>query len=412
MNNTYKETTLSNGLKVITGENPNSEIVTFSIWVKAGARYESSEQLGYAHFLEHMLLKGTEKYPSTFEVGRVKDRVGAISNAFTGPERIYFFIQVAKDNLEKMIELLADAILNPLLDANELENEKKVVIEEMRRSKEDYPKHIWKVLLRETFEGHPLSQNVLGSEESIGAVTPEKIKDYHKKFFVPSRSAFVATGGVSHETILPLIEKYFSDWSGEYIADDLHTPNIKEGNFFEKSQTKQTYLIFAYAGQNITPKESAAFEILKNYLSYGQSSLLKEELRNKRGLVYGISASNTPYLDANLFSVETSTAKPKEVIDIVSSGIDNLANNFNENLFEELKNQTANVVLRQLSDPFFEMFIIGNGWRMYGKLISPEEFINEIKNVSYDDILAVENKFLSKDNLFISAIGEENPFER
>lgn len=408
---TYKEITLNNGLRVITSENPNSGIITFSIWVKAGARYESSEQSGYAHFLEHMLLKGTKKYPSTFEVGRVKDRVGAISNAFTGPERIYFFIQVAKDNLGKMVELLADAILNPLLDANELENEKKVVIEEMRRSKEDYPKHIWKVLLREVFNGHPLSQNILGSEESIAAATQEKIKEYHKKFFIPSRSAFVATGGVSHETILPLIEKYFGNWSGEYIADDLHSPSIKEGNFFEKAPTKQTYLIFACAGQNITPKESAAFEILKNYLSYGQSSLLKEELRNKRGLVYGVSASNTSYLDANLFGIETSTAKPKEVIDIVSQEIDNLSINFSENLFEELKNQTVNVVLRQLSDPFSEIAILGNGWRLYGKLISPEEFINEIKNVSYKDILAVKNKFLSKNNLFITAIGEQNPFE-
>lgn len=406
----YKESTLNNGLKVITSENSSSEIVTFSIWVKAGARYETKEQAGYAHFLEHMLLKGTKKYPSVFEVGRAKDRVGAISNAFTGPERIYFYIQVAKNDLEKMVELLAGSILNPLFDVSEFENEKKVIIEEIKRSKEDYPRHVWRILLGRVFKGHPLSNNVLGSEESIVDATIDKVKDYHKNFFFPSRSAFIATGGVSHEEILSLIIKYFGDWMGDDIFDNLQEPVIKNGSFFEKSATKQAYIILSYIGKGVTLKESAVFEVVKNYLSYGQSSLLKQELRNKRGLVYGIFASSTLYLDANIFGIETSTAKPKEVIETISREIDNLSSNFNKSILEELKNQTRNIILRQLNDPFYELGMLGNSWRLHNKLMIPEEFIKEIKNVSYDDILAIKNKFLSKDHLFITVIGEKNPF--
>ena len=124
----YKETILANGLRVISNE-LDSPISTIDIWIKAGSRYEDKDQLGYAHILEHMLLKGTKTRPTSFDFRVAMDRVGAISNAMTYSEFSRFFVQVASDYQDLMFELLADALLNALVDPTVLENEKKVIIE-------------------------------------------------------------------------------------------------------------------------------------------------------------------------------------------------------------------------------------------------------------------------------------------
>lgn len=409
--NIYKESILKNNLKIITGENPNSEIVTISIWIKAGSRYEKKDQLGYAHVLEHIMLKGTKKYPSIFEISAVQDRVGAASNAFTGPERIYFFIQVSKKYLEKMFELLSDIILNPLFDSRVLENEKQVVIQEIHLTNDNISKRLWRFSMEKIFIGHPLAQNSMGKEECIISSNVDRITDYYKKFFIPGRAAIIVNGGVSHEEILILAEKFFNKWSGENIVDNLFSLNIISKNFFETKPIKQTNLLFSYVIQRITFKESVVLDIIANYLGSGQSAFLYQELRHKTGLVYGISVGNENYQDANIFFIKTSTTKPEDVVAIVKEKIENLENYFSESLLQEIKEQTISMLLRAINDAYKEIAFLGNGWRIYNRLITPIELIEEIRKIEYTDFLEVKNKYLNKNGLCVSAIGGKNPFK-
>lgn len=406
--NKYKESVLPNGLKIITSENPNSDIITLSVWVKAGSRYEIREQLGYAHILEHMLLKGSKKYPSVIEAGKARDRVGALSNATTGPERIYIYIQVAKNHLEKMFELLSDTVLNPTIDPEVLENEKEVILQELYKQKDDYRRYLWKLSSKLLFGKHPLSQDPLGSEASIKSAISEKLLDYHKKFFVPDRAAIVASGGLTHEKITKLSKKYFGAWpKSDKVTDNLQEPQTKKGFAFEKAPSKQTYIILKYVSPKYSIGESVALEILINYLSYGYSSLLKQEVRTGRGLAYNISAGSELYQDASMFFIQTATTKPMETAEIILNIMRKLNKSFTSEIFDELKEQTASIFNREINDPFSELSFLGKGWLLYEKIISPEEFLEVLEKIKYKDIIAAINKYLSEEHLFIAALGEE-----
>ena len=168
------------------------------------------------------------------------------------------------------------------------------------------------------FRRHPLSQDPLGSEASIKSVTSDKIFDYHKKFFIPGRAAIVATGGLTHKKISELAKKYFGAWSKlDGVIDNLQEPSVKKGFIFEKASSKQTHIIFKYISPKYSIEESIALEILINYLSYGDSSLLKQEIRTGRGLAYNISAGIELYQDASMFFVQAATTKPDKIVEII-----------------------------------------------------------------------------------------------
>lgn len=411
--NIYKESILKNDLKVITSENPNSDIVTISFLTKVGGRNGTDDQLGYAHILEHMLLKGSKKYPSIFEISVVKDRVGAASNAFAGPERIFLFIQVAKNHLRKMFELLADSILNPLIDSNVLENEKKVIIQELTRAMDNHTRRLWKLSMSTCFKSHPLSRDVLGDEKTISSANAAKIKYFYNQYFSPDKSAIIVGGGASHEEINLLAQEFFGDWVNESAADDLFVPvKIQGGDrVFDFLPSKQTHLAFSFIGPKPDFKEAASLKIIENFLGYGQSAIFYQDLRHKKGLIYTISVSDSAYQDANLFYVHTSTTEPKEIINILPTIIDNIPQYLSQQILEEIKEQLISIFLRILNDPMNEVEFLGSNWRFYNKLLTPEEFILAIRSISYDDIIEVKNKFLTRNNLTIAAIGENSPFD-
>ncbi|MEK9183566.1 MAG: pitrilysin family protein, partial [Patescibacteria group bacterium] len=214
----YNESSLSNGLRIITSEDINSPIVTITVWVRAGSRYEQPHQLGYAHILEHMLLKGTKNRPTIFEISVEQNRVGAYSNANTGSEWINLIIQVATEHAEHMIELLSDMLQNPIFNECVLENEKKVILEEMYRAEHNPERLAIMINMRNLFSNHPLSHLPIGTVDTIKKATVQELKNFYNTHYHPSKAALVTVGNLSHEKATMLGEKYFGAWNvGEKI---------------------------------------------------------------------------------------------------------------------------------------------------------------------------------------------------
>ena len=405
----YKESKLDNGMAILTSEDSNADVVTISVWLRAGSRYEQKEERGYAHILEHMLLKGTKKHRSIFDLNVIMDRAGAMSNAATNMEMVRVHIEVIKDRLEDMFELVADIVRNPLIDEGVLENEKKVIIQEYDRSYDNPASRLWIESSKRIFEGHPLSQDALGDKESIRAATADRLKKYHKRIFIPQRMAVVVTGGASHEKKAELARIHFGDMAAHtgVEVDNFSNPIPRRGFAFEKVSTTQTQLNFNFLSAVTNARESAAMDIYANFLGYKHTSLLYQILRHELGLVYNVGVSHAQYSDAGLFYIATSTTNPQDAIPVIIDRVINAKKYFTEELFNAYKEQLINIVTRKTSASSDGIGYIGDSWLHFGKLIAPDEWKNIIRGIAYDEIIEMIERLVTKDNLFVMAVGEK-----
>lgn len=406
----YKESTLDNGLKILTYEDTSIPVIDIKLVFKAGSRYEKSHEKGYAHILEHMLMKGTVKRPTPVLIAKEIDNKGGYTNAYTSRESLSIVLQAADNYSEELFELLSDMLFNSLIDSSILENEKKVIIEELKRANDDTESFFWRFTYEKLFNGHPLASNILGDPESIMTASTDELKEYKNKFLVPSNSALIVSGNIDHDRVLMLAKKYFKEWSGVGgIISPVEFEPITREPYFCTRDIKQTFLGYSFYTVPVSKiKESVALELVQNFLNFGGSSVLKEELRHKRGLIYSVALRNATFSDAGLFSIKTSTSKPKETIDAIENIIRNLKNLFTKDFLEGVKTRHIGAFKLRITNPYNQNSFLSSGFLDLGKLITPEEYITEINSISYEDILNIIDTYLRPEKALITAVGPED----
>ena len=406
----YKESTLDNGLKILTYEDTSIPVIDINLVFKAGSRYEESHQKGYAHILEHMLLKGTIKRPSPVLIAKEIDDKGGYKNAFTGRESLTMVLQAADNYSEELFELLSDMLLNSLIDPTVLENEKKVIVEEVKKAEDNTDTFFARLTFKDMFSGHPLASNILGDPESILSATVGELRKYKDKFLVPDNSALVVAGNINHDAVVVLAQKYFGTWSGNKATLPIveFSPSLQK-YYFHLKDTKQTIVSYnSYAVPAVKTREFLALELVRNFLNFGGSSILNEELRHKRGLVYSVGTQNFSFRDAGLFWVRTSTTKPKETVKAIEDIIRNLKNSFTINLLDGIKARRIGAFKLYIANPYSQTTFLSGGFLDFGKLITPEEYIAEVNSITYDEILRVIDTYLISEKAVITAIGPED----
>ncbi|MBI4993543.1 insulinase family protein [Candidatus Wolfebacteria bacterium] len=411
-NKQFQSFQLKNGLNIITRQDNNSDIATLSFRIKAGSRYEKENELGYAHLLEHMLLKGTKNFPSPFEIGYAVDRAGAYLNASTGQELSSVYIQVAKEKWQEMFKLLCDIISNPIFQKEIFENEKKVIFQEIKKTNDNPNKYLWIKTIKNIFKNHPLSHHPLGDEEIIKKAVVENLIDYRERLFIPNNMVLIANGAIDNEELIRITEQEFSvqdniqQKSGQF---DYSVPQINKGEGFEYFNSSQSYFNFNFVSARADLKDYLALQLISIFLGSLKTSILYQELRQKMGLVYNVNAYNTGYQDANLFYIETSSNYPDKVIPIVIEKLLNFEKYFSESLLKEYQEQYVNSLIRKLSDPFNEIKFLSEYWFLYNGINQLSDLINIINSIKYEDLFRIKNQYLNENNLFIMKIGKDNP---
>jgi predicted Zn-dependent peptidase len=410
VNQRYHETRIKNGLRIIAAENANSPIATIGIWLRAGSRYGDNSEEAYPHLLEHLMFDGTKKRPSRSAVSETADRLGAYLNAFTGRERVSFVAQVVRDYAAEMFELLADMVMQPLLTAEALEIEKKVIIEEIRRAQENIQRRLLMLGLKEFFGNHPLARDTLGTIEDVSTATREGVERYYRKFYSPARCAIVVIGRFKLKEAFHLAEKYFGAWnSSAPIVESNAAFTLRSNYFFQENASPRTALMLNFPAPPAPDlKSHAALHLVANYLGYGQSSVLKQEIRVKRGLVYDLQVGATPFSDAGYFYVETATQKPVEVLALILEHVARLKNALNPRLMEQIKLQTILAFQRKMADPFAEHEFLGHGFILHDRLFSPAEYISALSNLAFADLIETIESCLAPSNSFLAALGSED----
>jgi predicted Zn-dependent peptidase len=302
----YDFTTLPNGLRVITEPMPSLRSVALGCWIDTGTRDENSNEAGVSHFLEHLLFKGSEKL-SAREVNETLDAIGAESNAFTSKETTCYWARLLDQDLAVGLDVLSEIIQRPAFRVNEIDSERQVVVEEINMNEDDPTDVAFENFSIAAFAGHPLEAPVLGTRESIRAMSRDDIHGYWKRRYGAGSVVIAAAGSVEHDVVVDMIADRFGDWSGDGVDHD-HSPiSIVPKVNVTRRETEQAHLILGGPGLRRSDERRWAFEVLNQVMGSGMSSRLFHEVREKRGLAYAVFGFKLAYADNGAWGVHVGT---------------------------------------------------------------------------------------------------------
>ncbi|TEU16751.1 MAG: insulinase family protein [Dehalococcoidia bacterium] len=301
----YNKAVLDNGLRVITSTMPHSRSVCLAILVGAGSCYESEEEAGISHFAEHLFFKGTQRRPTSKEITQDIEGVGGIINAGTDKELTIFWCKVAKPHFPVALDVLSDLLLNSLFDSKEIEQERRIISEEINMNL-DLPQQRISMLIDELlWPEQPLGREVIGYRETVSSITREQLLNYVAHRYMPNNTVLSIAGNIQHEEAVAQIEPLFSKWAaGElitgYITDDKQTEARLR---IEPRDIEQAHLCLAVHGFSRSHPQRFTLDLLNTVLGGGMSSRLFTEIREHRGLAYDIHSYTEHFLKSGAFAI-------------------------------------------------------------------------------------------------------------
>lgn len=309
---------LTNGIRIITQNIPHAYSVSVGFWVVGGSRYERPEYNGVSHFIEHLLFKGTERR-SSFEIARETDSIGGFMNAFTGREFVCYYAKVLVDFLPKAVDLLADIFLNSRFPEEEIENERKVILQEIRMLEDAPDDQLHDLFQRNFWDGHPLGMPIIGTTESVQGISRDFLVDYKNDTYRAGDIIITAAGKVDHhalvEMLAPLLTGVPVGSSRPVCAPPLHSKRCC------KSDRDLEQLLFCLGTKGFAQNHPGRHDalVLNTILGGSMSSRLFQEVREKEGLAYSVYSYLSSHSDtgAMVISAGTTAEKFPQVMDIV-----------------------------------------------------------------------------------------------
>ena len=304
-----RRTVLPGGLRVVTEHSPGGRSAAFGISATTGSRDEDSAHAGSAHFLEHLLFKGT-RTRSALEISALLDGVGADHNAYTTKEHTCYYAKVLDRDLPLAVDVVGDMVANSVLDEGEVETERGVILEEIAMY-EDEPSDLVDDVFAEHFFGDsPLGRPILGTIDTINALPRERIIEQYRDAYVPSELIVTAAGSLDHDAVVEQVRSIFAERLA--AAGDARPSGPRgvggpvrtyDGTVVQSRETEQAHIILGSEGITRTDSRWHALRLLSAALGGGMSSRLFQEVREKRGLAYAVHAYHIAYADTGAFQL-------------------------------------------------------------------------------------------------------------
>ncbi|MFZ4761375.1 MAG: M16 family metallopeptidase [Alphaproteobacteria bacterium] len=382
-------TTLSNGLRVATDHMPGIESATLGVWTACGARYETPAQNGMAHFLEHMVFKGTTTRNAR-EIAEEIEAVGGHLNAGTGRETTAYYVRLLKDDVATGLNLIADMLNNSTFDNEELERERGVVLQEIGQSHDTPDDVVFDYFQETALPQQAIGRPILGTPETVNSFSSNDLRAFIGQHYVPSNMVVLAAGNVQHQQIVELAEANFAHLPPAPIA--LPEKANYQGGFYRKQEDlEQLHLVMGFKGASYHDDDYFVAQIFSTILGGGMSSRLFQEIREKRGLVYSIYSFNSAYRDAGVFGIYagTSPEKAEELISVVCSEIANAAQHITPQELQRARAQVKSSLLMGLESSMSRAEQLGQHLLMFNRPITSGEILQRVEKV---DIKALQQQ--------------------
>jgi predicted Zn-dependent peptidase len=307
----YRKTTLPNKLTIISEKIPYVRSVSIGVWVKAGTRNENIELNGIAHFMEHMLFKGTTRR-SAREIARSLESVGGYLNAFTSKEQTCFFAEIMDTQLVRAVDVLSDMISNSLFTEKEFEKEREVILDEID-SVEDTPDDLVQdIFIEKLYPDNSLGYPILGSKISVKKISRDQIIEFHRKHYTASNIIIAAAGNIDHDKMVQLCEKKFQLPEESHVHPTSHPSKIGDGEYLVKKQINQAHICLGTQALPYHHHRKYELLLLNTVLGVGMGSRLFQNIRERYGVAYSVYSFVDFFRDGGLLAVYLGTDKNKK----------------------------------------------------------------------------------------------------
>lgn len=401
---------LGNGLRVVTTPVASSQAVSVSVFVGAGSRGEERRLNGLSHFLEHMLFKGTRRWPSAIALAEAIEGAGGTLNAYTTKEFTCYWNQLPFDRFQVAVEVLADMLANSLLDPGEIEREKTVVQQEIKRTRDQPGAWVGELLSRAAYGDQPIGWSVAGSEETVAGVKRQHFVAYMERWYLPRNTVVSVAGRIRHEETMAVAERLFGGWpSGQPPAFSRARSRRPEQHVLvEGRDIAQANIALGLRALSRRDPDRYTLQLLNSVLGRGMSSRLFKEVRERRGLAYSVGSSISRHNDTGLLAISAGVSPEnlKEAFAVILTELRKLVEEpVGEEELTKARDYTIGNFRLSLETAMALGQRAGESLLTMGEIEPVETVVEELAAVTAADIQRVAARILRGDNLAVSVVG-------
>jgi predicted Zn-dependent peptidase len=404
---------LPNGLVIVTEKMPHVRSVSVGIWLATGSRAESAGRNGLAHFIEHMVFKGTQKRTAE-EIAQSVDSVGGMLDAFTAKEMTCFNAKVLDEHLPVAVDVLSDLMLHPRFDAEDIAKEKQVVLEEIKME-EDNPEYLIHELFTQNFwRGHPLGRPILGTPESVSQFSRDAVSECFEEWYAPNRVVITAAGNLEHARLVELVAAEFGGSARRAPAVKPTPPETHASvEQRDKKELEQVHIVLGVPSYPLAHERRYAASLLNVILGGGMSSRLFQNIRERQGLAYAIESDLSPYTDSGVLSVYAGTSR-ESATQLIRSVCDEFrkvrADGVSDQELRRAKDHLKGSMMLSLESTSSRMSNLARQAMYLHRFISLDEMLASIEAVTREEVHTIARDFFEPSRITLTVLGSLNGF--
>jgi predicted Zn-dependent peptidase len=405
----FHRTVLPSGLTVIGEEMDSVRSLAIGVWLRVGARHESPAEGGMSHFLEHMVFKGSRRRDA-YQIALSLESVGGHLDAFTGRESTCFYARALEEHLELAVDVLADVTLSPRLHPDDVAKEKQVVAEEIHNYEDTPDDCVHDLFADVVWNGHPLGNRILGSEDSVTSFTPEQLAAYHRRHYTAGNLIVAIAGRFEWPRVVDLVARHFAGAPAGPAAAAAPRTAADGGRdvVHHVRDLAQQYLCIGAPGLRQEDPERYALVLLSTVLGGGMSSRLFQRVREQEGLAYSVYTYSDSYEDAGIFCAAMSVhpSQGRKAVRLTLGEFDRVVQDgVTPDELESAKAQLKGNLLLGLESTSNRMHRIARSILYSGRFIPVDELVRTIDGITAESVRAMASRVLDRGRLSLVALG-------
>jgi predicted Zn-dependent peptidase len=419
---TFIRRNLDNGMRVLFVPQDSTAAVTVLVLYEVGSRYETHKLNGASHFIEHMMFKGTKRRPTTLDISRDLDSVGADYNAFTGKDYTGYYVKLQAEKIDLAVDLLDDMIYGSLYRADDIESERQVILEELRMYEDNPIMFVEELIEEELYRSSPLGMRIGGTVETVRGITRKGMTEYRDRYYVPERTVIAVAGSVDPDEAMKLLNKKFGRRKGKdkpraftkAKTTGYDAPRVK----VHRRDTEQVQLAVGFPAYGYGNPKLPALNVLSTILGGTMSSRLFTAVREREGLCYFIRSSVSPYQDIGDITIQAGLSKDRldRAMTIIMRELRRMKTvKVTEEELNRAKEYLKGKFALALEDSSRQADWYARQELLTRRTETPEQRLHNIFRVTRDDVQKVAASLFRRSRVSVAAIGpfdDDKPFIR